>query len=105
MRTLGAVFGALAALVAGCADSAGEKQSESGTATFESAPCPKTDPAGSSKADLGPEFSCGFLVVPENRDRPKGRTIKVAIAVPRLSRRPRNPTHWSTSPAARAGPA
>jgi pimeloyl-ACP methyl ester carboxylesterase len=36
--------------------------------------------AGVPEADLGPEFSCGFLVVPENRDRPDSRTIRVAVA-------------------------
>ena len=80
LRAVGALFGALAVLVGGCADSSGEKQTESGTATLESAPCPKADPPGGSEADLGPEFSCGFLVVSENRDRPEGRTIKVAVA-------------------------
>jgi pimeloyl-ACP methyl ester carboxylesterase len=80
MRAVGALFGALAVLVGGCADSSGEKQTESVTATLESAPCPKEDPPGGSEADLGPEFSCGFLVVSENRNRPGGRTIKIAIA-------------------------
>ena len=41
---------------------------------------PEGGPGGQLGADLGPEFSCGFLVVPENRDRPNGRTIKVAMA-------------------------
>lgn len=80
MRTVGAVFGAVAVLVGGCAGSSSDKQPESVTSTFESAPCPKADPPGNSDADLGPEFSCGFLVVPESRERPEGRTIKIAVA-------------------------
>ena len=32
---------------------------------------------------------CGYLVVPENRSRPAGRSIRLAVAiVPALSRRP-----------------
>ena len=80
MRTVGAVLGVIAVLVGGCAGSSSEKQTESVAATFESAPCPTADPLANSEADLGREFSCGFLVVPETRDRPKGRTIKIAVA-------------------------
>jgi pimeloyl-ACP methyl ester carboxylesterase len=36
--------------------------------------------AGVPEADLGPEFTCGFLTVPENRDRPDSRTIRIAVA-------------------------
>jgi pimeloyl-ACP methyl ester carboxylesterase len=32
------------------------------------------------EADLGPEFSCGYLTVPENRAHPDGRTIKIGVA-------------------------
>lgn len=88
VRNPGAVLAALplliAALVGGCAESpASEPDSskpEPFAATFESTPCPEPNLAGVPEANLGPEFSCGFLVVPENRERPDGRTIKVAVA-------------------------
>jgi hypothetical protein len=75
MRTLGAAFGVIALLAAGCAEPSAPK-SESATAAFESAPCPVPNLRGVPSLDLGPEFSCGFLVVPENRARPDGRTVK-----------------------------
>jgi pimeloyl-ACP methyl ester carboxylesterase len=40
--------------------------------------------------DLGPEFRCGHLTVPENRTRPGGRTIEVGVAIAKAaSPRPR----------------
>jgi pimeloyl-ACP methyl ester carboxylesterase len=42
---------------------------------FEPAPCPKLQGA----EELG-KASCGFLVVPENRNRPSGRTIRLLVA-------------------------
>ncbi len=41
---------------------------------------PDAEPPGRPDADLGPEFSCGYLTVPENRVKPDGRTIKIAVA-------------------------
>jgi pimeloyl-ACP methyl ester carboxylesterase len=49
-------------------------------ARFEPASCPSPNVAGYPQLDLGPEFSCGFLRVPENRSRPGGRTIRLAVA-------------------------
>ena len=42
---------------------------------FESATCPKL-----SGADELAKASCGYLVVPENRSRPDGRTIRLMVA-------------------------
>jgi pimeloyl-ACP methyl ester carboxylesterase len=45
---------------------------------FTSAACP--EPSLPNVAPLGPEFSCGYLTVPENRDQPDGRQIQIAVA-------------------------
>jgi hypothetical protein len=42
---------------------------------FEPAPCPKL-PGAEELA----KASCGYLVVPENRNRPTGRTIRLMVA-------------------------
>jgi len=42
---------------------------------FEPAPCPKLP-----GADELAKASCGYLVVPENRSRPSGRTIRLMVA-------------------------
>src|SRR6476660_9199421 len=42
---------------------------------FEPAPCPKLQ-----GAETIAEASCGYLVVPENRSRPEGRTIRLMVA-------------------------
>jgi pimeloyl-ACP methyl ester carboxylesterase len=50
---------------------------------FESAPCPAVPVPFPNNA------RCGFLVVPENRSRPEGRTIRLAVAiVPAVSPQP-----------------
>ena len=79
MRTLGAALAALALLGAGCAEPSAP-EAESFTPAFESAPCPVPNIPGYPQLNLGPEFACGYLVVPENRARPGGRTIKIAVA-------------------------
>ena len=53
-------------------------QAAEGTATvprFEPAPCPKL-PGAEELA----KASCGYLVIPENRSRPTGRTIRLMVA-------------------------
>ncbi|MGW5347545.1 hypothetical protein [Streptomyces sp. HUAS TT3] len=47
---------------------------------------------------LGPEFSCGYLTVPENRAEPDGRTIRIAVARLRAAAaQPRpDPVVWPT---------
>jgi pimeloyl-ACP methyl ester carboxylesterase len=49
-------------------------------ATYEATPCPSPNVPGAPQLDLGPEFSCGYLTVPEDRARPDGRRIRVAVA-------------------------
>lgn len=44
-------------------------------------PCWNPNVAGVPQADLGPEFRCGYLTVPENRSKPDGKTIKVGVAI------------------------
>ena len=65
-----------------CDERAGSQSTatQSAAASFESAPCPSPNYAGFPEADLGPEFSCGYLTVPENRAHPDGRTIKIGVA-------------------------
>src|SRR3712207_6388619 len=84
------LFAALAALVAfalvicpGVAPAAGPAQARY-EPRFESAPCPDLpEPVAL------PTARCGFLVVPENRSRPEGRTIRLAVAiVPAVSPQP-----------------
>ena len=50
---------------------------ESRKPSYVSAPCPNPIFTG---IDLGHEFTCGYLTVPENRTRPDGRTIQLAVA-------------------------
>ena len=42
---------------------------------FEPAPCPKLQ-----GAEALADASCGYLVVPEDRSRPNGRTIRLMVA-------------------------
>ena len=42
---------------------------------FESAPCPFE---GAEKQE---DVKCGYLVVPENRSLPNGRTLRLAVAI------------------------
>lgn len=50
------------------------------TASFAPAPCPSPNLEGVPQLDLGPEFECGELTVPENRADPQGATITLAVA-------------------------
>ncbi|HZR83417.1 MAG TPA: alpha/beta fold hydrolase [Candidatus Binatia bacterium] len=69
------------ALVAGCVFSAacGGKGGDGATppfvATFEPAACEIEIPDGQDPANV----ACGWLTVPENRSRPEGRTIRLAV--------------------------
>jgi pimeloyl-ACP methyl ester carboxylesterase len=73
---------AAALILAACNEPAGSQSNptQSAAASFEWAPCPSPVVAGLPEADLGPEFSCGYLTVPENRAHPGGRTIKIGVA-------------------------
>jgi pimeloyl-ACP methyl ester carboxylesterase len=56
---------------------------------FESAPCPDLPEPLPPLREILPTARCGFLVVPENRSRPEGRTIRLAVAiVPAVSTHP-----------------
>jgi hypothetical protein len=49
-------------------------------ATYRSAPCPNPLVPGFPLV-LGSNFRCGYLTVPENRFRPRGRQVQVAVAI------------------------
>jgi pimeloyl-ACP methyl ester carboxylesterase len=51
---------------------------EGSAASYASAPCP--NPIYGTGFDLGPEFTCGYLTVPENRTRSDSRPIRLAVA-------------------------
>ena len=95
--------GAVATLVvAGCvADDTGQPATtisqspssaagEPGPAAYTAAACPSPLVEGRPELDLGPEFECGYLTVPEDRSTPDGRTIRLAVArAPATSPTPR----------------
>jgi pimeloyl-ACP methyl ester carboxylesterase len=47
---------------------------------YARAPCPQPNFPGAPQADLGSSYSCGYLTVPENRDNPNSRTIRILVA-------------------------
>ena len=51
-----------------------------GRASYASAPCPNPVLPGVPAANLGTEFTCGYLTVPENRSKPDRPTIRLAVA-------------------------
>ncbi|MBO1269815.1 alpha/beta fold hydrolase [Arthrobacter cavernae] len=63
----------------GCGTSKEEKKPSS-RASYAPAACPTPNVPGSPEANLGPEFTCGYLTVPENRTKPDGRTIRLTVA-------------------------
>ena len=75
-------IGAAALILTACNEPAGSQSTATRTtaASFESAACPSPVVAGIPELELGPEFSCGYLTVPENRAHPDGRTIKIGVA-------------------------
>ena len=51
-------------------------------ASYAAAPCPNPIfPEFGTSLDLGPDFRCGYLTVPEDRSKPDGRTIRLAVAI------------------------
>lgn len=46
--------------------------------SYTPSPCP--NPVHAGFADLGPNFDCGYLTVPENRATDDGRNIRIAVA-------------------------
>lgn len=77
---IGAVAGLAVAvlLVLGVAGWKIEKPEPADRAGYVPVPCPTPNVHG--VPPLGPEFSCGYLTVPENRAKIDGRTIKIAVA-------------------------
>ena len=73
---------AAALIMTACDEPAGSQSTatRSAAASFELTPCPSPVVAGIPELELGPEFSCGKLTVPENRAQPDGRTIKIGVA-------------------------
>src|SRR3954467_3164645 len=49
-------------------------------ASYVSAPCPDPNLPGRPEGNLGPNYTCGYLTVPENRGKPDGRTIRLSVA-------------------------
>ncbi|GAA1835560.1 alpha/beta fold hydrolase [Pseudonocardia ailaonensis] len=49
-------------------------------ASYAPAACPNPIYPGVPQLDLGAGVECGYLTVPENRDRPDGRTVRLAVA-------------------------
>lgn len=75
----------LVLLVAGCGGTtAGPETARpaavSGASMYAAAPCPNPIYPGAAAFDLGAGVECGYLTVPENRARPNGRTIRLAVA-------------------------
>lgn len=94
-----AVAAVTASLLTGCVDGASNsgqagassdpEASAGDEATYEPAACPDPNLPGVPAADLGPEYKCGYLTVPEDRGDPSGRTIRLAVArVPAASPTP-----------------
>lgn len=50
------------------------------TPSYTPASCPNPIVEGAPQYDLGPEFECGYLTVPENRERLGGRSIRIPVA-------------------------
>jgi pimeloyl-ACP methyl ester carboxylesterase len=65
------------ALLSGCAS---RHAAPGKSGTFRPADCPLPNFPGVPDADLGPNYSCGYLTVPENRRAPNGRTIRILVA-------------------------
>src|SRR5262245_61516536 len=74
-RAAGLALAALCVLGAGCGGDDCCGDTTPFVATFESAPCEIEVPEGQNPSNV----ECGWLTVPENRRRPAGRTIKLAV--------------------------
>ncbi|MFC9790446.1 alpha/beta hydrolase [Rhodococcus sp. NPDC127528] len=75
-----AIAAGLTVAACGGGDPTGETAATTAPATYAGAPCPVPNVPGAPRLDLGPDFSCGYLTVPENRAHPQGRTITIAVA-------------------------
>jgi pimeloyl-ACP methyl ester carboxylesterase len=58
-------------------------------AVYEESPCPSPNVEGTHALDLGPEYTCGYLTVPQTRSDPDGPTVRIAVAtVPAVAATP-----------------
>jgi pimeloyl-ACP methyl ester carboxylesterase len=64
-------------VAAACGGSSGSSQSGVASASFEPGPCPTSVASLPELADA----QCGQLVVPENRHKPNGKTIRLPVAI------------------------
>ena len=48
--------------------------------SYVGAPCPAPNFPGVPQTDLDSNYSCGYLTVPEDRDNPQSRTIRILVA-------------------------
>jgi pimeloyl-ACP methyl ester carboxylesterase len=92
LAVLMAAFGVLGSVIAAIGSAAGaapatSEPSAESAPRFESGPCPKTPhPIAALKS-----ARCGYLVVPEDRKHPNGRTIRNAVAIlPARSKHPKS---------------
>ena len=69
----------VAADVAACGGNAGDEKAPVNP-SYEAAPCPSPNFPGVPDADLGTNYTCGYLTVPENRSHPDGRQIRLLVA-------------------------
>jgi pimeloyl-ACP methyl ester carboxylesterase len=58
----------------------GPPAAPSGSSLYEPRPCPNPIVEGVPQIDLGPNFECGYLIAPESRARPDGRTVRIPVA-------------------------
>jgi hypothetical protein len=79
-RPWAVLVAAVTVVLSGCAPIESQDSAQLPVSVFESTPCPSPNYPGHPELDLGSEFSCGFLSVPENRGNPGGRTIRLAVA-------------------------
>lgn len=77
-RVAACLAGALLMLaLAGCSGDDGPPLPK---AVYMATACPNPNVPGVPVLDLGAGFECGYLTVPENRARPNGRTVRIAVA-------------------------
>jgi pimeloyl-ACP methyl ester carboxylesterase len=85
LRRAAAAVAAVAVLAVSSCGSDTPEASTSATATtdgasYVSAPCPDPNFPGRPEGNLGPNYTCGYLTVPEDRGKPDGRTIRLTVA-------------------------
>ena len=77
---MGAALLAAAIVASVLSGGASGAESGAGSSSFQAAPCPVPNYPGVRQADLGANYSCGYLTVPEKRSVPNGRKIRILVA-------------------------